>query len=242
MKKPYIFLDAGGTIIFPNAELLCEIALNFGYFLSPENLIKAFLETTFYFDNLFKKEGLKDNKVFYNFIPLSLEKLGVPLEEGIKIREIAMKKANGLIWTYTLPSIKEGLRILNSEGYSLSVISNSDGTVEEQIRRAGLRKYFERIYDSGIIGIEKPDPKIFLHALSEMKFSPKEVIYIGDFVMIDVLGANKAKIGAIHLDPLSLYNDWKGIHLKDIHEVAIKILEGEIKLEDKNLFPFLEEL
>lgn len=172
MKKPYIFLDGGGTIIFPNAELLCEIALNFGYSLSPEDFIKAFLETTFYFDNLLRREGLKDNKVFYNLIPFSLEKIGISLEEGIRIREIARKKANGLLWTYTLLSIREGLRILNSEGYSLSVISNSDGTVEEQIRKARLGKYFEKIYDSRIRGIVLKFVQNFGHKIFCFLFLP----------------------------------------------------------------------
>lgn len=241
MKRPYIFFDAGGTIIFPNVEVLCDVAYNFGHSLSPSDFLKAFSETIFYFDNLFKKEGPKDNTVFYNLIPFSLKKLGILEEEGVKIREKMREREKDLIWTYTLPEIKEGLEILKSHGYRLSVISNSNGTVEEQIKRAGLRKYFERVYDSGIIGMEKPEPGIFHYVLSDMNLSPTDVIYIGDIVMIDILGANRAKIGAVHLDPLNLYYEWKGIHMKNIYEVAKKIIEG-INLEDKNLYPFLNEV
>jgi len=239
MPLKYIFLDAGGTIIYPNVDLICEFANKYGYNLSPQDILKSFYETIFYYDNLFRKDGVKDSSVFIHLIPLLLNRLGIDIELGVNIRKKMREKENNLIWTYTTSEVIEGLKLLKENGFKLSVISNSDGTVEEQIKKAGLRKYFEKVYDSGIIGIEKPDPRIFIYALNDLNLKPSEVIYVGDIMMIDVLGANRAKIGAIHLDPLNLYQSFPGMHLKSIYEFSQTILNDKI-LEENKLYPYLE--
>ncbi len=95
----------------------------------------------------------------------------------------------------------------------MSVVSNADGRVEEILKEVGIAPYFERIFDSAVVGIEKPDPDIFRLVLDALTLSPEDAIYVGDRVAVDVLGANRAGIPAVHLDPAGLYNDWPGVHI-----------------------------
>lgn len=239
MKKPYILLDAGGTIIFPNFEIISEFALKFGYFLDPLDLLREFSYVNFYLDNLLKEDHSLYKEEIHKSILYTLERVGINTEDAGKIiMETKKKVKNSYLWTYTNSKVIKGLKNLLKDGYSLSVVSNSDGTVEEQIKIAGLRGFFEKVFDSRIVGIEKPDPKIFQYALINLRIFPEDAIYVGDFMMIDVYGANQCGIGAFHLDPFDLYKSWFGYHVKDILDFSLEIINKNIDLKDKRLYPF----
>jgi len=91
-----------------------------------------------------------------------------------------------------------------------------------------LVPYFDQIVISGAFGRGKPDPSIFLHALSLMGLEKDEVIMVGDNLMTDILGANRAGIKSV----------WINRHNKERNEV---IPTYEIKhLEE--LYGILEDL
>ncbi|WP_284035899.1 HAD family hydrolase [Neobacillus sp. 114] len=91
-----------------------------------------------------------------------------------------------------------------------------------------LVPYFDQIVISGDFGRGKPDPTIFEHALSRLSLQKDEVIMVGDNLMTDILGANRAGIKSV----------WINRHNKERNEV---IPTFEIhQLEE--LFTILEKL
>jgi len=56
-----------------------------------------------------------------------------------------------------------------------------------------------------------------------------------------VLGANRAGLGAVHLDGAGLYAGWPGLHLPNLEAFADALLAGRIRLDDPRLFPFASE-
>ena len=109
------------------------------------------------------------------------------------------------LWSNLLPQVPETLEALKKRGLQLVVVSNSDGTVEELIAAVNLRDLFEAVIDSRIVGYEKPDPRIFEHALNVSGASPETTLHVGDLYHADVVGARAAGIHALLLDP---YGDW----------------------------------
>lgn len=81
-------------------------------------------------------------------------------------------------------------RELSARGSPLIVVSNSEGRLAELLAEIGLIDLFATIVDSGRIGIEKPDPRIFRHALAQIG-APADapVIHIGDAWAADITGA-----------------------------------------------------
>lgn len=74
--------------------------------------------------------------------------------------------------------------------YNLYILSN--GFKELQSRKmqtAGLLKYFKRLVLSDDIGINKPHPELFIHALQVADASTEECIMIGDMFDTDIAGA-----------------------------------------------------
>jgi putative hydrolase of the HAD superfamily len=88
---------------------------------------------------------------------------------------------------------------LKSAGLLLGVVSNSEGRVAEALEAAELRQYFDVVIDSGLIGIEKPDPRIFHAALEALGVGADEALYVGDLYDVDVVGARAAGIEAVLL-------------------------------------------
>ncbi|MRH44387.1 HAD-IA family hydrolase [Aquibacillus halophilus] len=63
-----------------------------------------------------------------------------------------------------------------------------------------IAPYFDHIVISGAYGRGKPDPNIFEHALKLNSKSKDEVIMVGDNLMTDILGANRAGIKTIWIN------------------------------------------
>ncbi|MFP3948167.1 MAG: HAD family hydrolase, partial [Longimicrobiales bacterium] len=65
----------------------------------------------------------------------------------------------------------------------------------------GLRHHFEFVLDSGTVGVEKPDPAIFRLAVDNLDLEPEECLYVGDLFPVDVVGARRAGLRALLVDP-----------------------------------------
>jgi putative hydrolase of the HAD superfamily len=91
----------------------------------------------------------------------------------------------------------EALERLRAEGFQLGVVSNSDGRVESALEAAGLRRFFDVVIDSTLVGVEKPDPAIFHAALGALDVAPGEALYVGDLYEVDVVGARAAGMDAV---------------------------------------------
>jgi putative hydrolase of the HAD superfamily len=139
---------------------------------------------------------------------------------GARLR--APGEANRL-WCWVLPGVPEALASLRDQGLRLLVVSNSDGSVERGLDEVGLRSYFSAVIDSAIVGFEKPDPRIFLHALERAGVPARRALHVGDLYHADVTGARAAGVNAVLLDP---FDDWEGVdceRARDLLELAQRI-------------------
>ena len=105
------------------------------------------------------------------------------------------------VWTAHDPQAPESLALVRRSGARAAAISNSNGSVASVLAAVGLGPYLDFVVDSGEVGIEKPDPRIFELALERAGVAPAETVYIGDFYSIDVKGATAAGLRAVLLDP-----------------------------------------
>jgi putative hydrolase of the HAD superfamily len=127
-----------------------------------------------------------------------------------------------VLWRSVMPGVPEALVRLQALGLRLVVVSNSDGTVEQSLVDAGLRPHLAHVVDSALAGYDKPDPRIFLHALTRSGAVAERTVHIGDLYHADVLGARGAGVHALLLDP---YGDWGAVdcpvarHLTEVADV-----------------------
>ena len=106
------------------------------------------------------------------------------------------------------PDVVPTLDHLRSLGIRLGVVSNWDSSLDRLLQIHGLRDYFEVVAASLVIGVEKPDPKIFEWTLSALNVSAAECLHVGDSEIDDGQGATNAGIAYRLIDRTSLRPVW----------------------------------
>jgi putative hydrolase of the HAD superfamily len=156
-----------------------------------------------------------------------LKKMGVDDSAfGYELAERFPQERRNLPFVY-----EETFRILDRLQGKYQLLLLTNGSPDLQKTKLAITPelvpYFDHIIISGDFGKGKPDPAIFEHALSRMSLKKEEVIMVGDNLMTDILGANRAGIKTV----------WINRHNKERNEI---IPTYEIQhLEE--LFPILEE-
>jgi HAD superfamily hydrolase (TIGR01549 family) len=111
------------------------------------------------------------------------------------------------LWSVAQSGAADGLTALRRLGLVVGCISNSNGTVAELLADVGLAGSLDFIVDSGVVGVEKPDPEIFRIALRRGAVTAAEAMHVGDLYPVDVVGARRAGLEPVLLDPLERYGD-----------------------------------
>jgi len=191
-----IFFDLGETLVTQNIEdnLVTIQALEKIAGILPEKKSS---------DELFSiyRQGYKVNEAFrstsYVEVPIQtwmvqlLKKaLGEEPETAVlneAIDFVVKARAENAI---VFPDAKPVLEKLLSRKIHLGIISNvsSHDVAVEILRKVQLLGYFDLIVTSAFVGVRKPDPGIFLYALSRFDLKPHEAAIVGDSEQHDVLG------------------------------------------------------
>lgn len=86
--------------------------------------------------------------------------------------------------------------------YELHMITNGFEEVQHiKLEKSGLNKYFGEIITSEMAGVKKPDQRIFDLAIEKSGAHPGQSVYVGDDLVVDVLGAISAGWHAIYYNP-----------------------------------------
>lgn len=88
--------------------------------------------------------------------------------------------------------------------YTLGVITNGNGKLQ-LAKCQGLSLGIELMVISGECGFEKPDPRIFAHACSLAGVAPRETVFVGDRLDVDIAGAKAMGMCAVW------FNHWDGV-------------------------------
>jgi len=126
------------------------------------------------------------------------------------------------LWSWLDPEAKPTLATLHSRGYVLGIISNADGQIESAMTQLGLAAYFDHIIDSAIVGVEKPDERIFAMSLQKLQLPAASCLYVGDNYDNDIIGARNAGMIPLLIDPFDVVkeNDVDRIHrLTDLLQI-----------------------
>ncbi len=92
------------------------------------------------------------------------------------------------LWRGHITGMVELARELAARGVRVAVLSNSEGRLAELLAEIGLAEIFDAVIDSGRVGIEKPDRRIFDHTLAALG-ATEPGIHIGDSWPADIAGA-----------------------------------------------------
>jgi len=183
-EPPVVTFDAGQTLIDLDLDFLARRLADRGVIVATPALVAAAPAAWRRYDELVDPAG---GHPWRELMATLLRGAGVtdvaPLVDWLWDEQ---PRAN--LWRAQIPGMVALARELVSRGVAVAVLSNSEGRLAELLAEIGLADAFAAVIDSGRIGIEKPDRRIFDHAL-EVLGASRPGIHIGDSWPADIAGA-----------------------------------------------------
>ncbi|HEX8722466.1 MAG TPA: HAD family hydrolase [Pyrinomonadaceae bacterium] len=202
--------DVGGTLVHPDWPRLAALAEEVaGSRFSDEEMRRAFGE-------MLKTVGAEVQR---SNAPAAVERgahwtfrgmygcLGLDPDacESL-VGRIDRAHAERHIWCGADPEAAPVIEGLRRAGLLVAVISNTeDGRLKDSLAAAGLADKFDLMVDSHVVGLRKPDPAVFRHALERLGVEAAEAAFVGDSYAHDALAARAAGMRAVLLDPLDMH-------------------------------------
>ena len=176
-------------------------AINYGYsvadlYFNRENEIKPLATRT--------EEERLDFFAKYEQILLDNAGLSVTLDLARQIWQIAISVPKDFV---AFDDTVDVLKRLNDQGYQLGVISNLRRDMDQLCRDLQMSPYLDFCLTSAEVGVEKPDPAIFVAALERAGVKPAEAVHVGDQPRSDLVGASGAGLHAVLLDRGNWHQD-----------------------------------
>lgn len=105
------------------------------------------------------------------------------------------------LWRQPVPGMIELVRELRGRGVTVGVLSNSEGRLAELLAEIGWGDDFAAVIDSGVVGVSKPDPRIFALTLGALGGTPATTVHVGDSRTADIDGARACGWRAVWFGP-----------------------------------------
>jgi putative hydrolase of the HAD superfamily len=207
-----VVLDAGGVLVLPQFERVRAALDDAGV---EHDSSEAAFHRAHYAGMRAYDRSTDPPEVWDGYALAYLGVLGVEvdaLDSAARAVRAAFDGPCNELWIWPIAETAAALARLADAGLPLAVVSNADGNIEQALRvaemvqvGAGRGVEVRVIVDSGIVGIHKPDPRIFPHALEVLDLPAERCVYVGDSVRNDVVGARGAGLHPVHLDPFDLH-------------------------------------
>jgi putative hydrolase of the HAD superfamily len=82
--------------------------------------------------------------------------------------------------------------LLLKQSYPMVLVSNFYGNIATVLKEFSLDGIFDTIIESAVVGVRKPDPRIFTLGVEALGLNPDEVVVVGDSMDKDIIPASKA--------------------------------------------------
>ncbi len=193
-----VSFDLGQTLVEFDEALLQEQAIRCGYWLD-QSLVRTEQDLAWKAYDAAKANGKVGFDAWGAFIRdlltrvefSSLEKRvavgAAPMDEFVRFLWSEQPQKN--LWRRPVPGMLDLVQRLSERGTRIGVLTNSEGRAKELVEESAFGPFVNTVVDSGVEGIEKPDPRVFTRMAERLGCLAADVIHVGDSFEADVLGA-----------------------------------------------------
>lgn len=222
-----VLFDLDGTLVFHEPDtsaVISAFCAEIGQPLSAEAERRGRRKRHEYFlDSAVRDRltGLSSDQFWVEFNRYLLEAVCTEGDLDRLAEEVTARHAEVEL-TYHCPDAgHHTLAELRARGYGLGLVTNRLNVerFHELLEEVGLLGQFDMALASGEVGIHKPDPGIFAVALDRMSVRAEETLYVGDNYWADVVGAQRAGLTPVLLDPYQLFPEADCLILDSISDL-----------------------
>lgn len=114
-------------------------------------------------------------------------------QEGFNVGQWHSKVLDD-IYSRTCGFTAESVKLLkqlrrDNPGAGMVLVSNFYGNVETVLKEMGFGGLFDKVIESAVVGIRKPDPRIFALGVEALGLKPEECVVVGDSYDKDIVPA-----------------------------------------------------
>ncbi|NNC51334.1 MAG: noncanonical pyrimidine nucleotidase, YjjG family [Flaviramulus sp.] len=186
--------DKNSALTFEKIFNLNNINININDFLHhyvPINLKYWRL----YREDKIEKEALRFARLNETFLAINLK-----LEKDLIIKLSEDYISHLSSFNYLFENTFEILDYL-SINYNLHIITNGFEEVQQRkLVNSNINKYFKTVTNSEMVGVKKPNPKIFNFALDLADAKVSQSLMIGDSYEADIIGAKNIGMDVVFFD------------------------------------------
>ena len=215
-----VLFDAGGVLVLPDPDVLGPLLAYYGGDPAVEAHRRAH-----YAAMAHKSLSRSHENDWDAYNHTYVASVGIPDDAADYAVAVLDRTRSAHLWRWPIPSSVEGLQKLAAEGVPIGVVSNAAGQIEHVLGLAGVCQQgpgplveMRVIVDSGVVGVEKPDPAIFDFALPHFaEFERDRIAYLGDSVSTDIAAARAGGLVPILIDP---YGDHVGADFERVETIG----------------------
>jgi HAD superfamily hydrolase (TIGR01549 family) len=191
-----VTFDAGQTLVELDLDFLATRVAERGLHVDPAALRAAAGPAWRRHDALVDEGRIRHGALWRDLFTTLLEGAGAS-DVAEVVEWLWVEQLQHNVFRAPIPDMVALARELGTEGVRVAVVSNSEGRLRELLEEIGIADAFAAIVDSGRLGIEKPDRRIFDHVLAELGGTAEHAVHVGDSWPTDVAGALAAGWRAI---------------------------------------------
>lgn len=223
IRRHVITFDAGQTLVELDLDFLATRLGERGHAIAPAALAAAAPAAWARYDAL-EASDAGDAARWHALIDALLAGAGVTHGRADLVAWLRAEQPRVNLWRRPIADMVALARALAARGHAVAVISNSEGGLAELLAEIGIADPFAAILDSGRLPFEKPDPRMFAHALAQLGLTgePVDAIHIGDLWAGDVAGALAAGWRAI----------WYGRRIAPVDDARVGVAHTAAEARD----------
>lgn len=199
-----VLLDVGGVLVLPDPTVLAPLLAPYG----GDTSVAAHRRAHYAAMAVKSMVGAGETN-WDEYNQAYVEAVGVRSALVEHAADVLHATRTAHLWRWPIPESIEALGRLAAAGVPMGVVSNAAGQVEHMLRLThvcqvgdGAGTMMRCVVDSHVVGVAKPDPRIFDFALPSFgEFARSRIVYVGDSVKMDVGGARAAGLHPVLVDP-----------------------------------------
>jgi putative hydrolase of the HAD superfamily len=78
------------------------------------------------------------------------------------------------------PEMLEAIRRIRHAGLVAAALTNNWASDARDDGTRALREHFDHFFESSVLGLQKPDPRIYEHACGELRVAPQKTVFLDD--------------------------------------------------------------
>ena len=199
-----VLFDAGGVLVLPDPTVLGPLLAPYGGDASVDAHRRA------HYAAMAVKSMVGAGETNWHEYNLAyVEAVGVDAHLADHAADVLEHTRNAHLWRWAIPESLVALAALAEAGVPMGVVSNASGQIETVLRLSAVCQVGDGpgvsmrcVIDSHVVGVAKPDPAIFDHAVPHFPGTERSrIMYVGDSVKMDIGGARAAGLHPVLVDP-----------------------------------------